>query len=81
MTTKWVISPDFPTGKAVELTTEEQSTLDTAKAEFEAEVAEKGTPEERKIARVTKEAEDKISANNKLKALGLTDDEIIAFKQ
>lgn len=81
MTTKWVISPDFPTGKAVELTAEEQSAFDTAKAEVEADIAENGTFAERRIAIDTKKANDKASGNQKLKDLGLTDDEITAITQ
>ncbi len=81
MTTKWVISPENPTGKAVELTAEEQSAFDTAKAEVEADIAENGTFAERRIARDTKKANDKASGNQKLKDLGLTDDEITAITQ
>ena len=65
MTTKWVISPDFPTGKAVELTAEEQSAFDTAKAEVEADIAENGTFAERRIARDTKKAKKIIKVRRK----------------
>ncbi len=79
MTTKWIISPEFPEGKAVELTAEEQSAFDTAKAEVEADIDENGTFAERRNARVSKEAANKASGNQKLKDLGLTDDEIAAI--
>tara|TARA_X000001382_G_scaffold96988_1_gene71377 strand:+ start:690 stop:935 length:246 start_codon:yes stop_codon:yes gene_type:complete len=81
MTSKWIISLENPTGKAVELTTEEQSAFDTAKAEVEKDIADNGTFAERRNARVKKEATDKASGNQKLKDLGLTDDEIIAITQ
>lgn len=81
MTTKWIISPEFPEGKEVELNAEEQSAFDTAKAEVEADIADNGTFAERRDARVAKEANDKASGNQKLKDLGLTDDEISAITQ
>ena len=72
MAHKMIYNAEFPDGKEVELTAEEV----TARAEKTVKVAKEI---EDHNAGIEKQQTDKASGNQKLKDLGLTDDEITAL--
>lgn len=72
MTHKIIYNVEFPDGKKVELTAEEE----TARGERAIVVAKE--IEDHNI-KIEKQQTDKASGNQKLKDLGLTDDEIAAL--
>ena len=72
MTQKIIYNAEFPNGKTEDFTSDEETEL-TVRAEKSVEDFEKYKAE------LAKEEADKVSGNQKLKDLGLTDDEISAL--
>tara|TARA_Y100001949_G_C15883798_1_gene284975 strand:+ start:133 stop:357 length:225 start_codon:yes stop_codon:yes gene_type:complete len=72
MADKMIYSPEFPDGKEESFTAEEKAKRATRAIEVEAEIKANHEKAEKQIA-------DKVSGNQKLKDLGLTDDEIAAL--
>ena len=69
---KLIYNNEFPNGKLIDFTPEEETQRDISEAESKVKI------QEAKNKRDKKET-DKANANAKLKALGLTDDEIEAI--
>ena len=72
MADRMIYSAEFPDGKEVEFTAEEKTSRAERAIIVEAEVKDY-------IAKVEKQIADKANGNQKLKDLGLTDDEIAAL--
>ena len=72
MSTKTIVTPEFPNGKSVELTAEEevQLTADLAASKAVQDAEDEATAQK---------ATDKTTGKQKLKDLGLNDDEIKAL--
>ena len=71
-TDKMVYSPEFPDGKEESFTAEEKTAREAKAAKAPEEYAAHITKTEKEVA-------DTLSGNQKLKDLGLTDDEITAL--
>jgi len=74
MSFKMVYSPEFSSGKRVKLTAQEVIEREELKRISEAEVKDQQEKLDKKI-------KDKASGNQKLRDLGLTDDEIMALTE
>ena len=69
---KLIYNNEFPNGKLIDFTAEEETQRDITEAESKVKIQEAQNKRDKKET-------DKASANQKLKDLGLTDDEIKAI--